>query len=387
MRSNKHGIWLAGVLSVLPALGGLSDIASAQHQVPRGDDSKQIELSLGEQYVLPAQGVKSYSEGVQGVVDIRLTGDASRFVIVGRQPGTTTLLLLMTDGNQHVYTIAVRDPNGATQAQPSVVNPLEVKAESSIRLDLYFVQLDRKRSMDVGVKMPGSFELFDATTSYDLVSSLATNSAIVGTKFKPTLDLAQSQGWAKVNRHIAVITTNGQEAMFDSGGEFNATSQQGLGATVISIKYGTMLSVQPRYDAASGRVELRVSASVADLAATGSDIPGRSISKVSSVSNLALGESLAVAGLVAKNQDRTRSGLPYLSQIPVIGLLFGSQSEHEQEVENLVFISPSVVDPLKHPRAREFLGSAMREYDDFHGGFGKGHVFPGKPGHLLPLRK
>lgn len=381
MRSSQRAHWVFGALVL--ALVGLSptlERAAAQGPSPRTSSSESvgIDLEIGQQHVLPAQGVRSYSEGVPGIVDIRLTGDSTRFVMVGRARGTTTLLLLMADGSERHYTIRVGNPLAESNLPPPA-DPLKVDAQASIRLDLYFVQVDRKRSMDVGMTIPSTLGNGQFSATYNISAASLVSKAVVGATFMPALDMAQSQGWAKVARHMAVITTNGAEAQFDSGGEFNAVQNTSFGATVVSIRYGTVLSIAPRYDKQSGRIELRVAAEVSDLAATGAPIPGRTKSRVETVSNLALGESLAVAGLVATNKERSRGGLPFLSQIPILGLLFGKQADKEQEVENVVFIAPSVVEPLKHPRGKELMTEAIRSFETFKGDIDKAHVFPGKP--------
>lgn len=359
---------------VFLALLSLSSVAFAQNGKAR--DTTSFTLDIGEQVVVPASGVKSYSEGTAGVIDVRLTGDASRFVVVGMRQGTSTLLCLMFDGSEKLYNFQVGD---AVTQDVAAVNDLSVQPLQNIRLDLYFVQLDRKRSLDYGVQWPTTLGFSSLGYEYNIVSALSSRTAVVGTTLAPQLDAAQSRGWAKTTRHVTVITTNGQGASFNSGGEFNTTTAAGITSSVFSVKYGSRLQVTPRYDAQTGRIELRVSAELSDLAATGAPVPGRSISNVDTVSNLALGESLAVAGLVANTSSRTKSGLPWLSQIPIIGWLFGKQADTWNETENLVFISPSVVDPLKPARAREFLSSAMHELEEYTGSHEVRGVFPGKP--------
>jgi pilus assembly protein CpaC len=351
--------------------------ASAVRAQPPARPSDSFHLEVGEQHVLPAGGVKSYSEGTPGVIDVRLTGDASKFVVVGRNQGTTTLLFIMFDGTEKIYNFQVGDE--VVEGAATQVNDLAVQPQANIRLDLYFIQIDRTRALDLGMNMPSTLGFFNLDYSYNLAAStLASNSAVIGTQFLPQLAAAQSRGWAKLSRHVAVITTNGQPASFNSGGEFNAVTAGGLGQnSVLSVKYGSRVNVTPRYDKETGRIELNVSAEVSDLAATSSSVPGRSVSSVQTVSNLALGESLAVAGLNASTQSRTRGGLPWLSQIPVIGLLFGKQTDTYSDTENLVFIAPSVVDPLKPARAREFLSSAMQEFEEYTGAGKPRGVFPG----------
>jgi pilus assembly protein CpaC len=377
------------ILVLLALSVGASALAGSAHAQVNGGprlstDNLNIELNIGEQRVLPAQGVKSYSEGVRGVVDVRLTGDASRFVMVGTAKGATTLLLLMVDGTEKQYNILVKDPRD-TGAVAAAANPFAVAPQASIRLDLYFVQVNRTRSLDIGMNVPSALGSGAFTAAYNIpAAALVSKTAVVSAQFLPSLEAAQAQGWAKISRHVAVITTNGTQADFDSGGEFNAPSSQGLVAGVVSIRYGTNLTIQPRYDETSGRIELQVAAQVSDLT-PGAPLPGRTQSKVAAIANVALGESLAVAGLSSANRESNRVGLPWLSQIPILGLLFSKQSNKESDTENLVFISPSVVEPLKHARAREFLASAFREYDEFQGKKDQGKVFPGVK-HELPAQ-
>ncbi|HMA92128.1 MAG TPA: pilus assembly protein N-terminal domain-containing protein, partial [Polyangiaceae bacterium] len=68
---------------------------SGAPQVVSTVKTETIELEVGEQQVIPSEGVQSYSEGSKGIVDVRLTKDASQFVIVGVRDGSTTLLFLM----------------------------------------------------------------------------------------------------------------------------------------------------------------------------------------------------------------------------------------------------------------------------------------------------
>ena len=77
------------------------------HAVADFDEGRTLVLRVGEQKSLTARGVRSYSEGSPGIADIRVTRDQSRFVIVGKSEGTTSLLLIDNDGDQLQYTIRV----------------------------------------------------------------------------------------------------------------------------------------------------------------------------------------------------------------------------------------------------------------------------------------
>jgi pilus assembly protein CpaC len=97
---------------------------SAFAQKAKGDH-EEISLAVGETKTLPAGGVKEYSEGVKGVVDVVPTPDGRTFVITGKKPGTTTLLLIKTDGSQTTFDISVanRNPQQVEKEIQSLLEP------------------------------------------------------------------------------------------------------------------------------------------------------------------------------------------------------------------------------------------------------------------------
>src|SRR5258708_7505803 len=91
--------WAAALAFALMGLS--SPQASAQKKPPETlENGQDINLAVGETQTISARDVKNYSEGIAGVVDVKLTSDASQFVLNGRKPGSTTLLLIKNDGSQ-----------------------------------------------------------------------------------------------------------------------------------------------------------------------------------------------------------------------------------------------------------------------------------------------
>src|SRR3954465_9533412 len=75
---------------------------AAVADTPRGVETptEELNLAVGENRTISAVDVRNYSEGVKGIVDVKLTTDRSQFVIVGQKAGNTTLLLIKSDGTQ-----------------------------------------------------------------------------------------------------------------------------------------------------------------------------------------------------------------------------------------------------------------------------------------------
>jgi pilus assembly protein CpaC len=129
-----------------------------------------------------------------------------------------------------------------------------------------------------------------------------------------------------------------------------------------------VLRAQPQFDEESGRIQIHIEADVSDLTDDqGTGIPGRSRSVINTTVNLELGQSLVLGGAIARSEARSRAGLPGLSQIPILGALFGSHGRRFEESESLLFLIPTVVEAVPLTQ-RNRIQEAIRFYEDFDGG-------------------
>jgi len=329
------------------------------------DGARTIILRVGEQKSLSAHGIRSYSEGAPGIADIRVTRDQSRFVIVGKAAGTTSLLLIRNDGEQVQHTIRVlaSDADGGFAGR------------ENIRIDLFFVSIQDRYSHQIGLNWPGNIGKTitpsEAAIAITGGSGRPTQSAfqILPQTFLPSFDLAQAKGWAKMYRQATLVTANGTEAVFTSGGEFNVQVQNNLTVNVQAIEFGTKVSVLPRYDSKTGRIELEIVADVSDLDAQRGvqGIPGRVTSHVETLVSLELGQSVSLGGIRARTERRSKDGIPGLAQVPFIGALFGTHRRETEDNEAYMLVVPSVIEPVSLSQ-RNRIEEALRVYESFHGG-------------------
>jgi pilus assembly protein CpaC len=375
----------------------------------------EVDLVVGENKTLPAADVASYSVGTANVVDVKVSPDQNVFVLIGLRPGATTVLMLKKNGTEVTYTINVYaraketvekelqelltgysglriravgprffiEGGVSTEADAKRINliaslyPGQVESlvvvgsvglehTINVRIDFYFVQYDKSSSYGVGLAWPGRIGGGAVTGTYDLVGKTGT-ATLSAAQALPALDLAQTRGWAKVLKHSVVVTTSGSEATFENGGEQNFAVATGITSSIQAIKFGTNVTVLPRYDMSNRELEVKVAANVSDLTAPGAgSLPGRSTSTINTFVHLKLGQSLVLSGIRTSRQTHGVSGLPGLSQIPVLGLLFGSHTNSEDEVEGAVFIIPSVVDTAPR-RSHDIVEAAMKQFEDYGG--------------------
>lgn len=333
-----------------------------QSQLQDKSVSRTIVLEPAGQLVLSALGIRSYSEGTRGIIDVRLTKDGEHFVLVGQSVGETTLLFLKDDGSEEYVRVRVQE------AQNNQQKSVHVERNENIRLDFYFVQFDRARSHQVGLGYADSVSMGSFSAEFDFLSkSFQSASALVENQALLRLDMAEAQGHARLLRKAALITENGKLAEFTGGGEVNIPVQGSLTTGIHRISFGSTIKVLPIFDPESHRMQIEISAEVADLTDDrGSGAPGRLRSTLATVVNVAQGQAIALAGLSAQNDLRSRKGLPLLSRIPILGALFGSQRMSKQQTDLVIFILPSVVEQAQFSN-REEIGQALQTYRKYHG--------------------
>ncbi|MEO8742618.1 MAG: type II secretion system secretin GspD [Lysobacteraceae bacterium] len=183
----------------------------------------------------------------------------------------------------------------------------------------------------------------------------------------------------------SLVVRNNVEADFDSGTQipvastiFNPASgttpspTPGDGSTVNTYSQvqfrqtGVSLKVKPRVST-NGMVFMDITQDVSSPSSTGPTIAGNiSVDNRKLKTSVAVpsGETVVLAGLIKQTDGVGRNGVPYLSRIPVIGGLFGTQSKNKEREEVLVLITPTVIrDPADLRKLTDEYGSRFQALD------------------------
>ncbi len=123
---------------------------------------------------------------------------------------------------------------------------------------------------------------------------------------------------------------------------------------------GVLLEITPRVNA-NGLVILEIIQEVSDAVATDtSDIDSPTITQRRIESTVAVqsGQTVALAGLIRDNRTDGVTGIPILSDIPILGNLFKTTSVDLDRTELLVLITPTVIGGADDARA---MTEALRE--------------------------
>jgi general secretion pathway protein D len=193
--------------------------------------------------------------------------------------------------------------------------------------------------------------------SYTLTNSLGQVRAVLNALAdKSLVKVISSPSLMVLDNHTAGIAVGNQQPI-QSGQTFTTG-----GNVSTSIQYkdtGVNLQVTPSVSA-ENVVTMSVNQAVTDVGQIDTATGQRSFLQRQIVSKVAVrsGETLVLGGLIRDNDTTGRSGLPLLSDIPVVGALFGTQSRSAQRTELLVVITPKVV--RSDIDARE-VGAELRE--------------------------
>lgn len=380
----------------------------------------EMTLVLGEQRMIDATEVASFSESTRGIIQVKVPRDGRKMIITASRPGATSLLLIDHKGKEKTIaitvfamlpktvlqelaklfedmeTIRLRQVGARVFIEGTVptkaalqrveqaakiyrgqvatlveLDPTAVRPRTNIRLDLMFIEMRRRDSDKLGIHWPGQYGASAALQgSLDLTTGGLTAAYEVVDQALPSLEAAARYGWIKIRKRATVITTSGHQASYEAGGEVNVAIVGSQSAELRSIPYGARLVVTPRLSEDERILDLEVEAVVSDLTETTQDVPGRSVSRVQTLVHLGLGQSIMLSGLEAASEATTKEGLPYLSKIPILGLFFGTRSHVEEQVEGIIVITPTVLDSLDREGKRR-LEEALIRFEEFDGKFEK----------------
>ncbi|MEI9474969.1 MAG: type II and III secretion system protein family protein [Deltaproteobacteria bacterium] len=262
------------------------------------------------------------------------------------------------------------------EKKPKMINVLEVAGVHQVMLEVRVSEMSRSllrrlgfnfnyisssgRTLGLGMlnkltTLPAAGFPSSGTNVSDSVNALFRFLAD-GTTWTVFIDALKEEGLLKVLAEPTLITLSGKTASFLAGGEFPIPVPQstGAGGTTITIDYkafGIGLSFTPTV-LGNKKISMHVAPEVSELdftnaiTASGFVVPALTTRRVSTVIELADGQSFAIAGLLKEDIREIVSKYPVLGDIPILGALFRSSSFKKNETELIVIVTAHLVKPL-----------------------------------------
>ncbi|MFZ2197160.1 MAG: secretin N-terminal domain-containing protein [Thermodesulfovibrionales bacterium] len=233
----------------------------------------------------------------------------------------------------------------------------EVTLTDNLRFGLqWLIQNDVKLQIepfnnDINLSGPLAFtaKIADPTLTYTALD-LAGNTKLL-------IQSLADNNKAKILSSPHILVSDNREARIQVGDQIpisTSTTSTPLGGTIptntttSTIQYkdtGTILKVKPQVND-SGLVTLEISQEVSKanivnvLGTQQYQITKRDIS-----TNLVAqdGQTIVLGGLIDETTSKGRSGIPFLSKLPVLGYLFGSTVDDTTRTELIILLTPHVI--------------------------------------------
>ena len=176
----------------------------------------------------------------------------------------------------------------------------------------------------------------------------------------------------KILSNPSLVVVDNEKASLEVGDQVpittgSATVLSANNAVVNTVDYqntGIILHVQPHVspnDNVMLAIEQEISSVPNDTATTPNLTPTISERKVQSTISVTSGQTVVLAGLVSDTRNKSRSGIPVLDQLPMVGGAFSQTAVSDARTELVVMIHPQVIhDSADASQVAEQLRAKMR---------------------------
>jgi len=195
-----------------------------------------------------------------------------------------------------------------------------------------------------GIAQGLNFFTFATDLFFTALNTLAADSKVNILSSPSILTTENKKAVINVSRSIPIVT--GQQVPIAGVTTTGAaTTTTAVGTQTIEYKdAGVILTVTPRIGE-KGTVALDLKQEVNEVGPTITPPGSPSFTKREAETSVVLtnNQTLALGGLIQNKRTLTRSGIPLLNRIPLLGLLFGSTEEKIEKTELLILITPRVL--------------------------------------------
>jgi len=176
--------------------------------------------------------------------------------------------------------------------------------------------------------------------------------AVLGVDYLVDLELTalEAEGRGEIVSTPRVITANQKEARIEQGVEIPYQQSASSGATTIQFKKAVLsLEVTPQITPDNNIImDLRVHKdSVGDIISTGGlggTVPSIDTRSVETQVLVSDGQTVVLGGIYETERRETINKVPFLGDIPGLGVLFRSKQFQNNKAELLIFVTPRILE-------------------------------------------
>ena len=256
--------------------------------------------------------------------------------------------------------------------EKNVVNNITIRSRDQVMLKVVVAEVQRDIIKQLGVDLSANLSYGTAVVNFNNTNpfnanggTLVPGNSVVGgfgnttvngvsvPSVQATLRAMESAGVVRTLAEPNLTAISGEAANFLAGGEFPVPGAPDCSVspcrqTIQFKKFGIALGFTPVV-LSGGRISMRVATEVSELSQEnsisigGTTIPGLKTRRADTTLEIPSGGSMVMAGLIKQQTKQSISGLPGLTQVPVLGTLFRSRDYVNNNTELMILVTPYVV--------------------------------------------
>src|SRR5450631_1167409 len=269
--------------------------------------------------------------------------------------------------DERTSVVVMRDTPDAVRMAEKLVASIDVP-EPEVLIEVEVLEIARSKLLNLGITPPGSFTA-SATSIAKGVGTTATGGAsglvlsdlskqnantISVSSVSLTANALQTVGNTNTLASPRIRARNKEKAKILIGSRVPVitsstallTSGTASSSSVQYLDVGLTLEVQPTVYL-DGDVSIKIGLEVSSITNTvvvgGTQAYTIGTRNANTVLRLKDGETQVLAGLIQDSDTRNAAGIPGLSQIPIVGRLFGSHNSDREKSEIVLSITPHII--------------------------------------------
>ncbi|MFC1805458.1 type II and III secretion system protein family protein [Planctomycetota bacterium] len=342
------------------------------------DKDESIRLTI--EVVLDLRSLRADLAKLFPKADLRIV-EGDRYIVLGGQVDSVETAVglrdyLSTRGIQYVDRLRLA---GVQQVQLKVrMAEVSRSALRSLAVNFYYAGEKAFFGSQIGGLNPVSFSVEDGKPSLPTEVGGSGGVQLFGgcaeSDIQYFIRALKENSYLRLLAEPTLVALSGEEASFLAGGEYPIPVSQGTGVgTAITVEYreyGIRLKFLPTV-LGNNMIRLRVAPEVSELSEAGAvvqggiSVPGTIVRRSETTLQMRSGQTFAMAGLLSRTTNTSNSRTLLLGDLPLIGPLFRSVSHRQNEVELLVLVTVSLVEPMTISQWPEAPGDLYRPPNDW----------------------
>ena len=256
--------------------------------------------------------------------------------------------------------VVVRAPPGRLPAIETALRRLDT-APRQVLIEATIAEVTLTDALRYGVRWffeTGNFEINFGQPATAFASGISGfNVFLNGNDFRAVLSALDEVSDVEFVSTPSLMVLDNQSARLQVGDQVPVATRQSqsvtdpdapIASSIELVDTGVILEVTPRINE-GGLVSLDIRQEVSEVARTADDSGGETLTPTiqqrsfSSSVTIESGQSVLLGGLIRERRENGRSGVPLLSDIPLLGALFSTRDQRASRTELIVLLRPTVI--------------------------------------------